>query len=80
MYLLLSELTTDTMIDPSSAYQKLSTEKPSIKVPANQNNEALITKVKRPKVRMFIGRVRINIIGFINKLSSPIMIEAIKAG
>ncbi len=80
MYLLESELTTETMIDPSNAYQKLSTEKPLMKVPANQNNQALITKVKRPKVIILIGNVNIKIIGLTNKFSNPITTAAIIAG
>ena len=80
MYLVDIELAIETMIEPSSAYQKLSTEKPSINVPANQNNEAFMTKVNRPKVRILIGKVRIKIIGLTNKFSSPIIIAAISAG
>ncbi len=80
MCFIASELTAETIIEPSSAYQKLATEKPWIKVPANQNNEALMTKVNSPKVRILIGKVRIKIIGLTNRLSSPIVIEAIRAG
>ncbi len=80
MYLVDIELAIETIIEPSSAYQKLSTEKPLIKVPANQNNEALMTKVNRPRVKILIGKVRIKIIGLTNKFSSPIIIDAISAG
>lgn len=34
-------------------------------------NAALITKVKSPRVRMFIGRVRIKIMGLMTALTIP---------
>ena len=73
-------LAAETIIDPRSACQKVLTAKPSMKVAANQNNEALITKVNRPRVRMFIGRVRMIKIGFTTKLSSPRTTAAMIAG
>ncbi len=48
----------------STATQKPLTSNPFITDEANKINEALITKVNRPSVRIFIGKVRIIKIGF----------------
>jgi len=80
MCLLPTALTTETISDPKSACRKVSTEKPSIKEAANQNNEAFITNIKSPKVSTVIGKVKINSIGFIKRFNKPRITAAIIAG
>ncbi len=48
----------------STAAQKPLTSNPFITDEANKISEALIAKVNRPSVKMFIGKVRIIKIGF----------------
>ncbi len=47
---------TAKIIEPSKALRKPSTSNPGVTTPANHNNNALITNVKSPSVRMLIGR------------------------
>ena len=80
MYLLAIELATETMSEPSSACQKVSTAKPSINVAANQNNVALITNINKPSVINVIGKVSNTSIGLTKRFSRPSITAAIKAG
>ena len=73
-------LTTETIREPSKAYPKLSTLKPSMNDAANQNKEAFMIIINNPRVMIVIGRVRIKRIGLTNKFKSPIIIAAIIAG
>ncbi len=72
--------TIETISEPRSAYQNESTVKPSINEAANQNKEAFMTNINKPNVSTVIGKVRINKIGLINKLRSPIITAAMMAG
>jgi hypothetical protein len=65
--------------EPSKAYQKLVTVKPSINEAANKNKPALITNEKRPRVMRVIGRVRRTRIGLKIALNKPSMTAAITA-
>lgn len=53
------------------AHQKPSTLNPGTSELATRTVNALIIKVKSPKVRIFIGRVSIKIIGLIITLINP---------
>jgi hypothetical protein len=77
---LVSELTNEIMSEPTRAFQNESTEKPSMKVAANQNNMALMTKVNRPRVKILIGIVKINNTGRTKMFNKPSIMAAIKAG
>lgn len=77
--LLASALAIDTTIEPKSAGIKPVTVKPSMKEAANQKMSAFKTKAKSPKVMMVNGRVRINRIGLMTKLSRPSIKAAIMA-
>jgi hypothetical protein len=68
------------MSEPSRACQKVATEKPWMKVAANQNNEALITNINKPSVMKVIGSVSKTRIGLTKRFSSPRIIAAMKAG
>ena len=59
--------------DPSSAAKKPSTVKPSTNEATNQKRKALITKENSPRVRIVIGRVRINKTGRTTALRIPRM-------
>ena len=52
-----------TMLN-SIAHQKPSTVNPLIILDANKINKALITKVNKPRVKIFIGKVKMITIGF----------------
>lgn len=80
MYLLPIALTILTMSDPTTAYQKPSTEKPSINEAVNQNKEAFITTINKPNVTIVIGRVSNTNMGLTNKFNKPITIAATSAG
>ena len=80
MYLFPIALTILTINDPITAYQKPSTEKPSINEAANQNKEAFITTINKPNVTIVIGRVSNINIGLTNRFSKPITIAATSAG
>ncbi len=65
---------------PTNAAVKLSTEKPLIiPLPRYQNIAPLITKEKRPRVRILSGNVRILMIGFKNIFTSVRQAPTIKA-
>mgnify|MGYP003962758415 FL=1 len=64
---------------PTNAAIKPSTLKPCIKVEMNQNNTALMIRVKRPKVIMFIGNVSNTRIGLIMRFTIPRIIATINA-
>ena len=69
----------ETTSEPSKATQNPLTEKPSMKEAANINSAALITKWKRPSVRIVIGKVNINNIGRTKPCSRPRITAAIMA-
>ena len=73
-------LTKETINEPTNAFQKLSTAKPSMNEAAYQNKAALITITNNPTVRIVIGKVRISRIGRTKTLSNPRMMAAITAG
>ena len=72
-------LRADKINEPKSALQKPSTVKPGVKCPASINKSALITRLKRPSVTRFIGRVMRYTSGFKIALMSPIITTAINA-
>jgi len=55
----------------SNAHQKFLTSKPDTKKSVNCINNAFITKVNKPKVKIFIGKVNIISIGLIMALIKP---------
>lgn len=69
----------ETTSAPKTADPKLSILKPPTRSDVNHKMRALIMKVKRPRVRMLIGRVIKIKKGFMAKLSSPRTIEATMA-
>lgn len=71
--------TKDTTIAPQMAAPKFEILNPPTKSAVNQSKRALMTKVKRPKVTMLIGRVMRIKNGLIAKLSNPRMAEATTA-
>src|SRR3989344_2130890 len=56
---------------PINAGIKPATSKPGTRKATVLSRKALITKVKSPKVRIFIGRVKITINGFMKALMIP---------
>jgi hypothetical protein len=73
------KVVTVTTNDPNSAEPNDRTLKPRIREPANQNSKALITKMKSPKVKIVMGKVRITKTGFIRAFSRPRMAAPIMA-
>lgn len=71
MYLLPIALPTVTINEPSNAGTNPLTEKPCKNEAANINKAAFITKIKRPKVRIEIGKVRTTKIGLTMALRIP---------
>ena len=69
----------DNKSAPKKALQNPSTSNPGATNPANINKSALITKVKSPKVKIFIGRVTNKRTGFINTFTRAITNAAIIA-
>ena len=65
--------------EPRSAYQKLATEKPSIKEAAKMKRTALITRVKSPRVSNVIGNVSSTKTGLTTALRIPRITAAIRA-
>ena len=65
--------------EPISALQNPSTENPGVTYPANKSKSALITNVKIPSVRKFIGNVMSKISGRIIAFISAMMTIAIIA-
>ena len=65
--------------EPNTADQNPATPKPGITPEAIINKTAFITKVKRPRVKMFIGRVMINKNGRKKAFSMPSIAAAKKA-
>src|SRR3989339_937048 len=61
------------------ADQKSVSTKPLTIALANQNIRALITRVKRPRVKMLIGKVKMIIIGRMIAFIKPNTIDVIKA-
>ncbi len=61
------------------AFRKPPIIKPLTIVEVSKIIEALITKVNRPRVRKFIGRVKSSKIGLMTKLRRPSTKEIIKA-
>jgi len=57
--------------DTKRADQKPLTENPGITPEAIKSKRALITKVKRPRLRMFMGRVNTSRIGLKNAFKIP---------
>ena len=72
-------LAIDTRRDPSKAGKNPETLKPSINEAANPNKAALITSVKRPNVRILIGKVNNIRTGRTTKFSNPNITDAITA-
>ena len=68
--------TIDKTIDPKMAAVQPSTINPGTTAAAINNITALITKAKRPKVIMVIGRVISSKIGLIKVLTKPKTIPA----
>lgn len=58
----------------------MATKKPLTIVDANQNIRAFITKVNNPRVKILIGKVRINISGLTTAFISPKIAEVSNAG
>lgn len=65
--------------EPNTADQNPETSKPGITPEAIFNMKALIKKVKRPKLNILMGRVRMMTIGLKNAFSMPSMAAAKKA-
>ena len=65
--------------DPKTAGQNPLTSKPDITPDTIINKKALMINVKRPRLRIFIGRVRSKIIGLKNILRTPRIAAAKKA-
>lgn len=63
----------------SIAHQKPLTPNPGTTMDASITSKALITKVKRPRVKIFIGRVNITTIGLMKALMAPKTTANIKA-
>ncbi len=61
----------ETKRDPRKAARIPETVKPSMKVEANQNKTAFITKVNRPRVNNVTGKVSKRRIGLTMALSTP---------
>lgn len=72
-------LRTDKTIDPNNAAKKPVIIKPVTNLAMSKNISALIINVKSPRVSKLSGRVKTNIIGRINMLTSPIINAANKA-
>ena len=53
------------------AVQKFATEKPSTILLVSKTSPALITTVKRPRVKIVIGKVKISKIGFMIVFKNP---------
>ena len=65
--------------EPNRADQNPETSKPGITPEAIFSMKALIKKVKRPKLNILMGRVKMMTIGLKNALSRPSMAAAKKA-
>jgi len=61
------------------AEPKPTTLNPSTNEATNQNNSPFITKVKSPRVSMFIGKVNITNMGFKNIFTKPKRTATIRA-
>jgi len=72
-------VTSDTIIEKKNAGQNPPTANPGTIEAAIMISKALITSENNPRVRIFIGRVSINIIGLINKLITPSTIASMNA-
>ncbi len=68
---LTAQLMSHMISAPQNAGQNPATEKPFTTDDANKNIRALITKVKRPSVSMFIGRVKRRRTGRIKAFINP---------
>ncbi len=66
-----NELTTERIMLKNSAHQKPSTLNPGTILSVIMIIIALITRVNNPRVRILIGRVRVNRTGLINALTNP---------
>lgn len=64
---------------PQKAEAKSATSNPGTNEEANQNSSALITKVNKPRVKMFTGKVKMIRIGFMRALINPKTRAAISA-
>lgn len=64
------EITLTTKLK-ANAHQKDSTINPGTIEDANKTIKVFITKVNNPKVRIFIGNVKITKIGLRNKFNAP---------
>ena len=74
-----SELIAESTKLNKSAHQKPFTVKPSTRLSANIIKKVLITKVNKPRVKMFTGKVKSKINGFKSALIKPNTIDRIKA-
>lgn len=72
-------LTIVKIILNSIAHPKPETSKPGTNLPTNNTIKALITKVKRPSVKILIGKVKIIKIGLITAFTNPKTTAANKA-
>ena len=77
--LLIGILRAESINDPKSALQKPSTLKPGVRWLASINNNALMTRLKSPRVIILIGNVIRYTRGFRIALIKPIITIAIKA-
>ncbi len=75
----ITQLTQDNTIAPKKAGQNPATSKPFTTEATNQNNKALITKVNKPNVNTFTGKVNNTKTGFIKALTKPKTKAVIKA-
>lgn len=73
------QLTQDNTIAPQNAGQNPATSNPFTTVATNQNNKALITKVNKPRVKIFTGKVKITNIGLSKAFTKPNNKAVIKA-
>jgi hypothetical protein len=70
------KLTTVITIEPKTAVRKLLTSNPSTSLETIHRKNPFITNVKRPRLRMFRGRVMKSIMGLIKAFTIPRMREA----
>ena len=73
------ELTSDTTSPNNRAAKKVDTENPCTKTSVSIIRNIFITRVKNPKVNIFMGSVSISKTGFIKTFKTPITTATIKA-
>ena len=73
------ELTSDTTSPKSKAAKNVATENPCTKISVSIISNIFMTRVKNPKVNIFMGSVSISKTGFIKTFKTPITTATIKA-